>query len=258
MPRPRETRIEATPEAQNLRSSTTEPLFGDASSPQRHIAGAPRPGALGGGELRQDFELSALAFSEEEMSVIRAARPPGGTERTALSSPRTVPMDISLLGEHKGLRGEGTPTRKGALKYPLFGSSAYEGQLVEGRRHGFGRQVSAAGEYAGEFREGRHSGFGVRKYVDGGRYEGEWVGGFKHGKGLLVLPNGERYKGDFVRGVVHGCPAARRPAWGPVEVRGRRVAAHAARRLSGATGAGRQNQVWRGAGAVRGPVPGRV
>ena len=120
------------------------------------------------------------------------------------------------------------------------------------------RAAEAKTVHTGEFREGRNSGFGVRKYVDGGRYEGEWVGGFKHGKGLLVLPNGERYKGDFVRGVVHGCPAARRPAWGPVEVRGRRVAAHAARRLSGATGAGRQNQVWRGAGAVRGPVPGRV
>ena len=51
--------------------SAVQPLFGDASSAQRLIEGAPTPSGLGGEWVRSEFEMPTQVFSEAEMKVIR-------------------------------------------------------------------------------------------------------------------------------------------------------------------------------------------
>eukprot|EP01032_Pedospumella_encystans_P014260 gene14260-16392_t len=57
----------------------------------------------------------------------------------------------------------------------------YDGQVVDGERHGMGRT----------------------QYPDGTSYSGDYKSDLENGTGLLMHPNGSSYMGDFVQGKSH-------------------------------------------------------
>jgi len=178
--------------------TTTEPLFGADALQHRHTGRLPGSGL--GTALCQQTVSAGGDFNECEMAVLRAAA--SGTRRSrSASGPK---FEVSMHGQWKGLRGKGGAICQGAFVYPLFGNSSYEGSLVNGQRHGQGRQESHSGVYVGEFKEGDMSGSGRRIYCDGGHFEGEWLAGLKHGRGVFVLANGDAYNGEFRAGVMAG------------------------------------------------------
>eukprot|EP01126_Amoeba_proteus_P062234 TRINITY_DN842_c0_g3_i3.p1 TRINITY_DN842_c0_g3~~TRINITY_DN842_c0_g3_i3.p1 ORF type:complete len:277 (-),score=56.41 TRINITY_DN842_c0_g3_i3:86-916(-) len=65
-------------------------------------------------------------------------------------------------------------------------SVAKIGMFVEGNR-----------TYEGEWLDGKKHGYGIY-YNRGSRYEGEWMGDTNHGKGKYVWENGDTYEGDWV------------------------------------------------------------
>lgn len=81
----------------------------------------------------------------------------------------------------------------------------YEGEWVEGRKHGTGTlMLGDGGSYSGEFSNGEITGTGTRVWPDGTKYTGEFVDGEKHGDGILEKPSGERYEGTFAYNKRHG------------------------------------------------------
>jgi hypothetical protein len=109
----------------------------------------------------------------------------------------------------------------------------YEGDWVEGNRHGFGMysKLNEEGElvkeysggwkndkkhgygtnfysldeyYEGEWYGGERSGWGRMYFADGSVYEGEWFEDKRNGKGLLKMNCGNRYEGSWKNNMKHG------------------------------------------------------
>jgi len=87
------------------------------------------------------------------------------------------------------------PAVKAEIKYIEYDNGSYEGEIVDGYRHGKGKYTWADGsEYEGDWVKGKKCGFGIyRSYSknekDGSTYlsyiyEGEWKDGKKHGQGI--------------------------------------------------------------------------
>jgi hypothetical protein len=77
-------------------------------------------------------------------------------------------------------------------------TTAYEGELKDGRADGHGIAKSIAETYEGEWKEGRLVSTNITiKYGNGNWYKGEVRGGFKTGKGEELMAGGYRYVGQF-------------------------------------------------------------
>ena len=90
----------------------------------------------------------------------------------------------------------------GKKQYP---DSEYEGDLVNGKRHGKGLMMYKngriyEGSWANDYREGK----GIEKYRNGSIYEGDFLKGKAHGKGIYTWGNGEVYDGEWKDGLKHG------------------------------------------------------
>jgi hypothetical protein len=116
--------------------------------------------------------------------------------------------------------------KKGNKKVPS--DPDYQGQLLNGKPHGYGRkQYAYAGVYVGGWVKGKRHGQGVLNSLFGDRYEGEWeydnrhgqgtqtavdgrvyTGSWKndkkHGHGVYTWPDGARYEGEFKNDMRHG------------------------------------------------------
>ena len=133
-----------------------------------------------------------------------------------------------------------TPAIKRKIK-DVFCYRIYEGDLIDGKANGKGKQrwsngiYSAACEYEGDWKDGKFHGIGkyasrnyyydkdIEKYEGGfangkrhgkgkhvipgygsGIYEGDFINGNYHGKGKITWPEGGGYEGDFINGKYHG------------------------------------------------------
>jgi hypothetical protein len=100
-------------------------------------------------------------------------------------------------------------------------AGSYEGDLVDGERHGHGTmqfwngnrysgewvadKFEGYGEYSwadgrtyrGRFKEDRIEGKGIAHWPDGRIYEGEWSADLRNGHGILALANGCVFEGSF-------------------------------------------------------------
>ena len=77
----------------------------------------------------------------------------------------------------------------------------YEGEKVEGRRHGYGTCYYEVGDvYEGQWEEGRLHGRGVLKFNNGTQFEGMWKYGQQHGEGIWTFADGVSYTGTWVDG----------------------------------------------------------
>jgi len=95
------------------------------------------------------------------------------------------------------------PGECATLNYP--DASRYEGQLVDGKRHGRGTLTLADGtRYVAEWRGDRRHGEGSEIFPDGSRFSGSYIDGLRSGRGVMTWPEGSRYSGQFSRGRANG------------------------------------------------------
>ena len=59
-------------------------------------------------------------------------------------------------------------------------------------------------KYDGEFLNGNRHGFGTYFYANGNKYIGEWSNDRPNGKGTMIFPSGAKYIGDVKNGKRHG------------------------------------------------------
>ena len=59
-------------------------------------------------------------------------------------------------------------------------------------------------KYDGEFLNGNRHGFGAYFYANGNKYIGEWSNDRPNGKGTMIFPSGAKYIGDVKNGKRHG------------------------------------------------------
>ena len=86
---------------------------------------------------------------------------------------------------------------------PLEGT--YEGETLDGQRHGRGKFVYAHGAtYEGEWAKGQKHGAGKLVEADGGTYEGDWMEDLKHGHGKEENADGSGYEGEYRMGQKQG------------------------------------------------------
>lgn len=79
-------------------------------------------------------------------------------------------------------------------------SGVYNGDLVDGERHGYGTLRWNTGDaYTGAFRWGKRTGTGVYRWANGAVYTGDLVDGVMHGAGYHLTADGTRYLGDVNR-----------------------------------------------------------
>lgn len=82
--------------------------------------------------------------------------------------------------------------------FTYAGGDQYQGQTLNGKRHGRGVYTWASGDrYAGEFQKGHRTGHGIYTWASGSRHEGEFLDGKFHGQGMRTWTSGERYDGPW-------------------------------------------------------------
>lgn len=118
--------------------------------------------------------------------------------------------DGSLLFEGAFEDGEPvTEKRESHKEYYRDGALKYDGQYLNGKRHGQGKQYRSDGtlEVEGQYRDGLPCGTGRLYYKDGKslRYEGEYQNGKACGKGTEYYQSGGvKYRGEYRNGWWHG------------------------------------------------------
>ncbi|MBF0278768.1 MAG: tetratricopeptide repeat protein [SAR324 cluster bacterium] len=85
----------------------------------------------------------------------------------------------------------------------------YEGQWVNGKRHGHGtsffHENPEIKEYEGQWKAGKFDGQGIYSYIYGGKYQGQFQNGQHHGQGILYSSDGSKYyEGQWENGEIHG------------------------------------------------------
>ncbi len=103
------------------------------------------------------------------------------------------------VGQMKGRKYHG----KGTLYYP-GGSEFYEGDWVDGKRHGTGTSYYFGDDrYEGDWVHDKCHGKGTRYYLNGDRYEGEWENNERNGWGTFFYADGrteeQYYENDILK-----------------------------------------------------------
>ncbi|XP_031774704.1 radial spoke head 10 homolog B-like isoform X5 [Apis florea] len=82
----------------------------------------------------------------------------------------------------------------------------YEGDFINGYRHGRGMMVDGENRYmyTGQWYKGLRHGKGYARYEDNGSYDGDWVMDKMNGIGLRIYPSGARYVGQWKNGIRDG------------------------------------------------------
>lgn len=81
---------------------------------------------------------------------------------------------------------------------------SYEGERVDGMKHGTGRLRMSGSTYEGEFRTDHKHGQGVLTWDDGRQYRGQFEEGKFHGSAVMTWPDGRKYCGQYIEDRKHG------------------------------------------------------
>jgi hypothetical protein len=86
-----------------------------------------------------------------------------------------------------------------------WGSVQYEGQVLNGVKHGHGTlRWADRREFVGDFHDGFFHGHGRMQWPDGRVFLGQYVKNSKHGHGVFTWPDGREYAGQWYDGKRHG------------------------------------------------------
>ncbi|CAD8093982.1 unnamed protein product [Paramecium sonneborni] len=126
------------------------------------------------------------------------------------------------------------------IKLPMIllkDGATYEGEWIDGKREGYGKQqwpdgsvyegewkndkscgkvvkninqqkgrlIHADGDiYDGDWLDDQANGLGSYTHDNGAKYIGEWLNDRQHGRGIEEWPDGAKYEGDYQNGKKHG------------------------------------------------------
>ena len=115
-------------------------------------------------------------------------------------------LDAAWEEKLKAMRGQMKAAGEQALAgMDSDGAWIYEGDVQDGRMHGLGTKLWAAGfAYRGQFDNGAFSGFGELVPRDGSRLIGDFRRNRPDGKILVVYRSGASYDGEVKEGPRHG------------------------------------------------------
>ena len=149
-------------------------------------------------------------------------------------------QDLPVLGPFKYKNGDTYVGQYKEGKRTGFGRQVssdgfiYEGYWENDQREKFGRAVNSDGDYyVGEWKDGKQDGWGHFHAADGTKYLGEWKAGEKHGWGCYQLLI--KYLGEFVAGS--------RSGWGVSEIPNRVNTLEASKTINGMDGASWSTQL---------------
>ncbi|ETP54039.1 hypothetical protein F442_01149 [Phytophthora nicotianae P10297] len=104
----------------------------------------------------------------------------------------------------------------GTGKYTDAEGNIYEGEFVQGKKHGVGKLIAPVDlpsdstvhhltqQYSGEWRDGCREGLGDAVFSDGSRYSGQWKDDLQEGEGTFTSTQDDRYVGQWHRGCREG------------------------------------------------------
>ena len=138
----------------------------------------------------------------------------GGIRRGGLFIEGYPYMGGQGAGRGKVLYHEGAATYEGEFVdgerhgYGIYSDgsgSVYEGEYSRNKKHGQGKEVYSTGKtYQGTWCDGQKDGFGKEVFDGGGEYEGGWKKNTLHGHGRRVFKDGSVYEGEYENGKMHG------------------------------------------------------
>ncbi|MBK6587100.1 MAG: hypothetical protein IPG22_02100 [Acidobacteria bacterium] len=88
----------------------------------------------------------------------------------------------------------------------IYGSGdTYDGEFVNGQRHGMGTYRTKDGQvYVGQFAKGSYNGRGKITFANGETYDGEWLNNERTGEGRATYKDGANYEGVWLANKWHG------------------------------------------------------
>jgi len=149
-------------------------------------------------ESNVDFARETFTFAAEN----------GRLEKyKSLAGKRLADLNMPTVDSKSGQEESVKPEYGAKIERVEYDTGVYEGEMVDGYRHGKGKYTYTDGsEYEGDWVKGKKTGYGVyrtynKKRHDGSAfveyyYEGEWKDGEKHGKGLWQYAK-EYYQGEI-------------------------------------------------------------
>ena len=152
---------------------------------------------------------SQSGFDLGVQSTNRQLDTPRSRSRSELkpSKMNTIPEKIEIFLRENPVRNihnvslqpKNGPSGKIEGPFELEDKSTYEGEIDNGLRSGYGRQVWKDGAfYEGFWKEDQTCGVGRQIFANGNIYEGEWFRGRPHGHGKYFdNENGSVYEGDW-------------------------------------------------------------
>ena len=111
------------------------------------------------------------------------------------------PLDDPFFNWQKGNAGPNWRVYNPEDKLNL---AVYEGDMLNGMRHGFGRLTTLKYVRLGTWRDDQFTGWGRESRRNGDILEGKFIDGRVTGKGILKNAKGNLYVGDFVESRRHG------------------------------------------------------
>ncbi len=166
-------------------------------------------------EAMNEMQNDAPTFQQEEDNVSsKRARPIDPEEKeqsTARKANKFMPNQLiknnvpeaqQIEPKYEGQLLNGI--RHGQGKLTFANGAIYEGEFQNGKRHGQGKVTSPKGLVnEGEFQNGKLHGQG-KVTRQGIVYEGELQNGKPHGQGKISTPDGMFYEGEYQNGKRHG------------------------------------------------------
>ena len=101
-------------------------------------------------------------------------------------------------------KGNATPNWRVYNPEDRMNLAVYEGDMLNGMRHGFGRLTTPKYVRLGTWRDDQFTGWGRETRRNGDILEGKYMDGRVTGKGILKNAKGNLYVGDFVESRRHG------------------------------------------------------
>jgi len=166
------------------------------------VAGEGRgAGVLGdpaGEALRGEVERLRLEVARAEEAGGRALAAAGGAMEAGVRV-----LSFSDGGTYEGETVDGM--RHGRGEHRCANGDRYDGGWRFDKRHGRGEMVFVSGlRYVGEWADDKTEGEGECWYPGGQHYVGEWRADHRWGWGRLELPGGDTYEGEWLDDVMHG------------------------------------------------------
>ncbi len=84
--------------------------------------------------------------------------------------------------------------------YSSDGIELYEGEFMNGKKHGQGRYRTNLYVYEGGWKNDKQHGQGTINHIDGDKYSGGWMDGVFHGRGIFTVSDGSRFEGEYKNG----------------------------------------------------------